>query len=90
MCLISATLSSSVFHVSKKLMHDPIKVLLKKNEIVVDLISQFYLDVELEEYKFEVLLDLYNLISTSQVIIFCNTIRKVNWLTENLKRIIFQ
>ena len=86
MCLISATLSSSVFHVSKKLMHDPIKVLLKKNEIVVDLISQFYLDVELEEYKFEVLLDLYNLISTSQVIIFCNTIRKVNWLTENLKK----
>lgn len=86
MCLISATLSSNVFHVSKKLMHDPIKVLLKKNEIVVDLISQFYLDVELEEYKFEVLLDLYNLISTSQVIIFCNTIRKVNWLTENLKK----
>ena len=86
LCLISATLSSSVFHVSKKMMHDPIKVLLKKNEIVVDLISQFYLDVELEEYKFDVLLDLYNLISTSQVIIFCNTIRKVNWLTENLKK----
>mgnify|MGYP001421284919 CR=1 FL=1 len=84
-CLISATLSSNVFHTSKKLMHDPIKILLKKNEIVVDLISQFYLDVELEEYKFDVLLDLYNLISTSQVIIFCNTIRKVNWLTENLK-----
>jgi superfamily II DNA/RNA helicase len=86
LCLISATLSSSVFQASKKMMHDPIKVLLKKNEIVVELISQFYLDVELEEYKFDVLLDLYNLISTSQVIIFCNTIRKVNWLTENLKK----
>jgi superfamily II DNA/RNA helicase len=85
MCLISATLSSNVFNTSKKMMHDPIKVLLKKNEIAVDLISQFYLDVELEEYKFDVLLDLYNLISTSQVIIFCNTIRKVNWLTEKLK-----
>jgi len=85
MCLISATLSSNVFNLSKKMMHDPIKVLLKKNEIAVDLISQFYLDVELEEYKFDVLLDLYNLISTSQVIIFCNTIRKVNWLTEKLK-----
>lgn len=85
MCLISATLSSNVFNLSKKMMHDPIKILLKKNEIAVDLISQFYLDVELEEYKFDVLLDLYNLISTSQAIIFCNTIRKVNWLTEKLK-----
>ena len=84
-CLISATLSSNVFNFSKKIMHDPIKILLKKNEIAVDLISQFYLDVELEEYKFDVLLDLYNLISTSQAIIFCNTIRKVNWLTEKLK-----
>lgn len=85
MCLISATLSSNVFNLSKKMMHDPIKILLKKSEIAVDLISQFYLDVELEEYKFDVLLDLYNLISTSQAIIFCNTIRKVNWLTEKLK-----
>ena len=84
-CLISATLSSNIFKVSKKVMNDPIKVLLKKNEIVVDLISQFYLDTELEEYKFDVLLDLYNIISTSQAIIFCNTIRKVNWLSKKLE-----
>lgn len=84
-CLISATLSRNVFYASKKLMHDPVKVLLKKEDIAVDLISQFYLDVEVEDYKFDVLLDLYNLISTSQAIIFCNTIRKVKWLTENLK-----
>jgi translation initiation factor 4A len=84
-CLISATLSRNVFNASKKLMHDPVKVLLKKEDIAVELISQFYLDVEVEDFKFEVLLDLYNLISTSQAIIFCNTIRKVKWLTENLK-----
>lgn len=83
-CLISATISSSVFNFSKKLLHDPIKVLLKNIEIPVELISQFYLDVEVEEYKFDVLLDLYSLISTSQTIIFCNTIRKLKWLSENL------
>ena len=63
-----------------------IKVLLKKHEIAVDLISQFWLDVEREEYKFEVLMELYNLISTSQAIIFCNTISKVKWLTDNLNK----
>jgi superfamily II DNA/RNA helicase len=66
-------------------MHEPVKILLKKNEIPVDLIKQFYIDTEIEELKFEVLLDLYNLVSTSQAIIFCNTIRKVEWLTKNLE-----
>jgi superfamily II DNA/RNA helicase len=84
--LISATMSINVFNASKKFMHEPIKVLLKNNEVVVDLISQFYLDVETEELKFDTLLDLYNLVSTSQTIIFCNTIRKVEWLEQNLKQ----
>jgi len=83
--LISATMSINVFNASKKFMHEPIMVLLKNNEVVVDLISQFYLDVESEEAKFDTLLDLYNLVSTSQAIIFCNTIRKVEWLEQNLK-----
>ena len=84
--LISATMSINVFNASKKFTHEPIKVLLKNNEVVVDLISQFYLDVETEDLKFDTLLDLYNLVSTSQAIIFCNTIRKVEWLEQNLKQ----
>jgi superfamily II DNA/RNA helicase len=84
--LISATMNPNVFNESKKILHDPLKVLLKNSEVVVDLISQFYLDVESEELKFETLLDLYNLLSTSQVIIFCNTVKKVDWLKENLEK----
>lgn len=84
--MISATMSLNLFNASKQLTHDPIKVLLKNSEVVVDLISQFYLDVETEELKFDTLLDLYNLVSTSQAIIFCNTIRKVEWLEQNLKQ----
>ena len=83
--LISATMSQEVFNASKQFMHDPIRLLLKNNEVIVDLISQFYLNVETEELKFDTLLDLYNLVSTSQAIIFCNTIRKVEWLEQNLK-----
>ncbi len=83
---ISATMTNEVFNASKQYMNEPTKVLLKNNEVIVDLIKQFYLDVESEEYKFDTLLDLYNLISTSQAIIFCNTIRKVEWLEQNLKQ----
>jgi translation initiation factor 4A len=82
--LISATLTPSVFKLTDRIMKNPIKILLKNTDVTVDLISQFYLDVEVEENKFEVFIDLYNLISTTQAIIFCNTIRKVEWLAEQL------
>lgn len=82
--LISATLNNYVFSVSEKFLENPIKILLKKTEIAVDLISQFYVDTEVEEYKFDVFLDLYNIISTTQAIIFCNTIRTVEWLSKEL------
>ncbi len=83
--LISATLTHSVFKITDRIMKDPIKILLKNSDVAVDIISQFYIDVELEENKFDVFIDIYNLISTTQAIIFCNTIRKVQWLEEQLK-----
>jgi len=83
--LISATLTHSVFKITDRIMKNPIKILLKNSDVAVDLISQFYIDVEVEENKFDVFIDIYNLISTTQAIIFCNTIRKVEWLAEQLK-----
>jgi superfamily II DNA/RNA helicase len=84
--LISATTSLHVFNFSKKYMYQPIKILLKNEEIILSLISQFYLDVETEDQKFDTLIDLYNLVSTSQAIIFCNTIKKIDLLEQNLKQ----
>lgn len=84
-CMISATFSSNIFSITKSIMHNPVKILLKNSEVAVDLISQFYINVEKEDYKFDTLLDLYSLVSTSQAIIFCNSIEKVNWLKTNLE-----
>jgi superfamily II DNA/RNA helicase len=84
--LISATMSTNVFHFSKKFMHDPCKILLKNNEVAVDLISQFHVDVGTEDNKFETLLDLFSLVSTSKTIIFCNSIDKVQYLQEQLSK----
>ena len=82
--LISATMSINVFNLSKEYLINPNTILLKNNEIMVDLITQFYIDVETEDHKLEILLDLYNLVSTSQAIIFCNTIEKVMLLEKYL------
>jgi superfamily II DNA/RNA helicase len=83
-CMISATFTPVIFYVAKKIMHEPVKILLKNSEVAVELISQFYVNVETEDLKFDTLLDLYSLISTSQAIIFCNTVEKVDWLKQKL------
>ena len=45
-------------------------------------IKQFFVNVEREEWKLETLCDLYDTLSITQAVIFCNTRRKVDWLTE--------
>jgi len=56
-CFISATITKQVFETSKKLLNNPEKILLKKEEIAVDLIKQFYVDTSTEQLKIDVLLD---------------------------------
>ena len=84
-CLLSATIPRDLLNVTKNFMRDPIKILLKKDNLTVDDIKQFYINTEIEDYKFDALLDLYSVINACQAIIYCNTIRKVDWLSKNLQ-----
>ena len=40
-------------------------------------IKQFFVAVEREEWKFDTLCDLYDTLTITQAVIFCNTKRKV-------------
>lgn len=48
-------------------------------------IKQFFVAVEKEEWKFDTLCDLYDTLTITQAVIFCNTKRKVDWLTEKMQ-----
>ena len=82
--LYSATMPKEFFDISKKMMKDPKKILVKTEELTLEGIKQFYINVERNEYKFDVLCDLYGLISVSQSIIYCNSKKMVNELSYNL------
>jgi translation initiation factor 4A len=75
-----------VLDVAKKFMRDPIRILVKRDELTLEGIKQFYIDVQKEEHKFETLCDLYNSLSITQAVIFCNTRRKVDMLTESMAK----
>ncbi|KAJ2599861.1 translation initiation factor eIF4A [Coemansia sp. RSA 1721] len=83
--LLSATMPSDVLEVTTKFMREPIRILVKRDELTLEGIKQFYISVEREEFKFETLADLYETVSITQAVIFCNTRRKVDFLTDKLR-----
>lgn len=46
--LLSATMPTDVLEVTKKFMRDPIRILVKKEELTLEGIKQFYINVERE------------------------------------------
>uniref|UniRef100_A0A183T3M4 RNA helicase n=1 Tax=Schistocephalus solidus TaxID=70667 RepID=A0A183T3M4_SCHSO len=83
--LLSATMPMEIFEVTKQMMNDPVKILVKKEELTLDGIRQFYIKVRREEYKLPTLLDLYSLLDIGQVVIFVNTVKKAISLEEQLR-----
>merc|ERR1712002_1199897 len=82
--LLSATMPEDVLEVTKRFMRDPINILVKKEELTLEGIKQFYINVEKEEWKLETLTDPYETMTITQAVIFLNTRRKVDWLKEKL------
>ncbi|KAK5848640.1 hypothetical protein PBY51_006236 [Eleginops maclovinus] len=83
--LLSATMPADVLEVTKKFMREPIRILVKKEELTLEGIRQFYINVEKEEWKLDTLCDLYETLTITQAVIFINTRRKVDWLTEKMQ-----
>jgi len=83
-CLFSATMPEDVLEVTKRFMRKPVQILVKKEEVTLEGIKQFYIAVEREEWKLDTLIDLYETLTITQSIIYCNTRRKVEWLTDKL------
>merc|ERR1712051_596112 len=82
--LLSATMPAEVLEVTTRFMREPIRILVKKEELTLEGIRQFYVSVEREEWKLDTLCDLYETLTITQAVIFCNTRRKVDWLTEKM------
>ena len=83
--LVSATLPHDVLEMTHKFMTDPVRILVRRDELTLEGIRQFFVAVEKEEWKFDTLCDLYDTLTITQAVIFCNTKRKVDWLTEKMR-----
>ncbi len=76
--LFSATMPTEIENLTNKFMRNPIKILVKAEMLTLEGISQYYIAFDDDVAKFSALKDLFESISVSQCIIYCNSIKRVN------------
>ena len=71
--LFSATIPEEILNMTLKFMNNPEKILVNKEELTLEGITQFYVNCNIYKWKYDVLYDLYDSISINQCIIYVNT-----------------
>ena len=80
--LFSATLPSYIYDITDKFMRDPVKIIVKAEQLTLEGISQFFVAIEDDRQKYATLKDLFGCISVSQCIIYANSIKRVSSLYD--------
>jgi translation initiation factor 4A len=83
--LFSATMDSDVLDVAKNLLRNPVRILVDAAEVPLDGIKQLYVELEKEDWKFEVLCDLYKQLNISQALVYCNKRQRADWLADKMR-----
>src|SRR5689334_8010751 len=65
--IFSATMPPEILEITKKIVKDPVEIIVQKEELSLKGIAQFFVNVERDAWKLDTLCDLYNEISVNQV-----------------------
>lgn len=84
--LFSATMPPEVMEVAEKFLQNPVRILIPPESVTLEGIRQFYVNAgEDDKYKFDTLLDIYQHLVISQLIIFVNTKKRAEWLAMKMR-----
>jgi len=84
--LFSATMNDEVVEFANGLLIDPVRILIPAEQVTLKGIRQYRVDLEREDWKIEVLLDLYKNLNIAQALIYCNKRQKAEWLAETMTK----
>jgi translation initiation factor 4A len=82
--LFSATMPTQVVEVADRLLRDPVRILIPPEEVTLEGIKQYSVDLDKEDWKIDALLDIYSQLNINQAMIYCNKRQRVEWLAEKL------
>ena len=84
--LFSATVPEDVRDLSDKIMRDPLKILVNSEMLTLEGIKQHYVAIEDDHIKYQVIKDLFQSVSLTQCVIYCNSVKRVQNLTDAMNQ----
>ncbi|XP_072333779.1 ATP-dependent RNA helicase DDX19A-like isoform X3 [Scyliorhinus torazame] len=84
MLLFSATFEDPVLRFAKKIVPEPNVIKLRREQLTLDNIKQYFVMCNQKEDKYQALTNIYTAITIAQAIIFCQTRRTAQWLSIKL------
>ena len=83
-CLFSATWPPEIVKFTDGLLQDPVRILMPASQVPLEGIKQYCIELEHEDWKFEVLCDIYAQLKINQAMIFCNKQSRADWLAMKM------
>ena len=80
--LFSATMPPPILKLTEKFMRDPVKIMMKPEELNLEGINQFYLAMANDGSKYSTLKSLFEQLTITQTIIYVNSVVRVSELFE--------
>lgn len=80
LALFSATMPNTIEKLIETFMRNPTKILVKAEQLTLEGIEQYYIALDNDDHKYSALKDLYEFYSVSQCIIYCNSVKRVEYL----------
>jgi len=77
LAMFSATMPEDILKLVRKIMNNPVKITMKKEELNLECIKQYFVALHDDLNKYDTLKDLFSVISVSQCIIYCNNVKRV-------------
>lgn len=84
--LFSATIPEEVKMLSEKIMRNPTEILVKSELLTLEGIQQYYVAIEDDHVKYQVIKDLFQSVSMTQCVIYCNSVKRVQNLTDAMNQ----
>jgi len=75
--LFSATMPPEIIKISEQFMNNPVQILVKKEELSLQCIQQYFVAVKNDRIKYDTLRDLFSMITLTKCIIYCNSVTRV-------------
>ena len=84
--LFSATMPPDILSLTQRFLRDPVKIVMKPEELNLKCIQQFFVAVTNDLAKFDTLKDIFSMISVSKCIIYCNSVNRVQDLFSGMQK----